>query len=230
MCECGFNAAITIQSAFSSIHPQKLLFPLFQCLFALLLSILVPMPVKRYSSKEPIVFLYVMVPYIIFMNLLMFGSCIFNSFITFFKSFGISTIYFCIIYGIFGSVAVVIKNRNSGAGDLFRRIRFMLPVFYVMNIGAIYGAYYFYNSTEIITCIARPDMTWWTILYGCLMSTVITFINEGMANWEKWKNSLSEGEKLHNAYQRSKLLGLKGQINPHFLFHRFNTLSGLIEE
>jgi LytS/YehU family sensor histidine kinase len=59
---------------------------------------------------------------------------------------------------------------------------------------------------------------------------VITFINEAMANWENWKNSLSEGEKLKNAYQRSKLLGLKGQINPHFLFNCFNTLSGLIHE
>jgi LytS/YehU family sensor histidine kinase len=59
---------------------------------------------------------------------------------------------------------------------------------------------------------------------------VITFINEGMANWEKWKDSLSENEKLTNAYQRSKLLGLKGQINPHFLFNCFNTLSGLIQE
>ena len=29
---------------------------------------------------------------------------------------------------------------------------------------------------------------------------------------------------------RSKLLGLKGQINPHFLFNCFNTLSGLIHE
>lgn len=73
-------------------------------------------------------------------------------------------------------------------------------------------------------------MIWWTILYGCIMSTLITFINEGIANWESWKNSLSEGEKLKNAYQRSKLLGLKGQLNPHFLFNCFNTLSGLIDE
>jgi len=79
-------------------------------------------------------------------------------------------------------------------------------------------------------CVPMTGMVWWTILYGCIMSTVITFINEGMANWENWKNSLSESEKLKNAYQRSKLLGLKGQINPHFLFNCFNTLSGLIQE
>lgn len=176
------------------------------------------------------IFLWVMFPYIMVMNLLIFGSCLFNSPVIFLKSFGLSVLYFSFVYGVFGTVAVLIRNKNPGAGDLFRRIRIMLPVFYIMNIGAIYGAYFFFNSTGWIECPTRPSMIWWTILYGCVMSTVITFINEGMANWEKWKNSLSESEKLNNAYQRSKLLGLKGQINPHFLFNCFNTLSGLIEE
>ena len=73
-------------------------------------------------------------------------------------------------------------------------------------------------------------MLWWAIVYGCIVSSALTFINEGVANWEEWKASLSETEKLKNAYRRSKLLGLKGQINPHFLFNCFNTLSGLIHE
>lgn len=188
------------------------------------------MQVKRYSKQEPMVFLWVMIPYMMIMNLLIFGTCVFNSVLIFLKSFGTSAIYFSLIYGVFGSIAVIVKNKNPGAGDLFRRIRIMLPLFYLMNIGAIYGVYYLFDYTGIIECPTRANMIWWTILYGCLMSTVITLINEGMANWEKWKNSLSEGEKLNNAYQRSKLLGLKGQINPHFLFNCFNTLSGLIEE
>lgn len=188
------------------------------------------MSVKRYSSQEPVVFAWIIIPYITFMNLLIFGTCIFDTLPVFLKIFGISTLYFFIIYSVFGSVAVVIKNRYPGPGDLFRRISLMLPVFYVMNFGAVTGAFYFFKSLSILHCVPRMDMIWWTILYGCIMSTLITFINEGMANWEKWKSSLSESEKLKNAYQRSKLLGLKGQINPHFLFNCFNTLSGLIEE
>ena len=188
------------------------------------------MPVKRYSKQEPIVFLYVMVPYIFIMNLLIFGNCIFESVGIFFKSFALSAIYFCLVYGVFGSVAVMIRNQNPGAGDLFKRVSIMLPVFYAMNIAAIFGAYKFYDAFHWLSCPTKPNMLWWTILYACIMSTVITFINEGMANLEKWKNSLSESDKLKNAYQRSKLLGLKGQINPHFLFNCFNTLSGLIEE
>lgn len=73
-------------------------------------------------------------------------------------------------------------------------------------------------------------MLMWSVIYGCLMSTIITLINEGVANWEVWKASITENEKLKNAYQRSKVLGLRGQLNPHFLFNCFNTLSGLIQE
>jgi LytS/YehU family sensor histidine kinase len=62
------------------------------------------------------------------------------------------------------------------------------------------------------------------------MSTIITFINEGVSHWEVWKASLSETDKLKSLYQQSRVLGLKGQINPHFLFNCFNTLSGLIQE
>jgi LytS/YehU family sensor histidine kinase len=84
------------------------------------------------------------------------------------------------------------------------------------------GCLAFYDAVQWVECDTLHTMRWWTILYACMMSTVITFINEGMANWQRWKDSLSENEKLRNAYQRSKLLGLKGQINPHFLFNCFN--------
>ncbi len=188
------------------------------------------MAVKRYSEKEPLVFIWIAIPYMVGMNLLIFGKCLFSSWATFGLSFLCSTIYFFMVYGIFGTVAVRIKNAYPTAGDLFKRISIMLPAFYLMNAPAIAGLFYLYDYTGWVDCMTRHNMIKWTILYGCVMSTVITFINEGMANWEKWKKSLSQADKLRNAFHRSKVLGLKGQINPHFLFNCFNTLSGLIQE
>jgi two-component system, LytTR family, sensor kinase len=188
------------------------------------------MSIQRYSNKEPLVFAWIAFPYIVFMNLLIFGICVWGSWITFGLSTIISSIYFSIIYAIFGRVAVVIKNTYPGAGDMFKRISIMLPVFYLMNIFSVQGIFLLYDYTGWISCAVSSGMTGWTILYACVMSTLITFINEGMANWQNWKDSLSKAEKLRNAYQRSKLLGLKGQMNPHFLFNCFNTLSGLIQE
>jgi two-component system LytT family sensor kinase len=184
----------------------------------------------RYSKKEPLVFGWVMIPYILVMNMLILGSCIFNSALEFGKSFLGSGLYFLVIYFIFGLVAVFIRNRFPSAGDLFKRIAIMLPIFYLMNIGSMTALYLSYVYVPILDCGVKPNMFWWAVLCGCILSTVITFINEAIANWENWKASLAETEKLKNAYQRSRLLGLKGQINPHFLFNCFNTLSGLIPD
>jgi two-component system, LytTR family, sensor kinase len=188
------------------------------------------MALKRYSKKEPLVFIWIMTPYIIGLNALVFGGCIFNSFAVFAKSFLYTGVFMMLIYFVFGLVAAFIQKRFSGAGYMFKRIVFMLPAFYVMNILAIAGLFCFYNQLALLSCTTRPGMLLWSIIYACVMSTVITFINEGVANWEAWKASLTETEKLKNVYQRSKVLGLKGQINPHFLFNCFNTLSGLIQE
>lgn len=188
------------------------------------------MALKRYSKKEPLVFVWIMVPYIVFLNLLMFGSCIFNSLALFAKSFLFSGIFIFVIYFLFGLVATLIQKRFSTAGELFKRIAIMLPVFYLMNCIVISALFYLHTRLQLLSCTPKPDMLLWSIIYACLMSTVITFINEGVANWEAWKASITETEKIKNVYQRSKVLGLKGQINPHFLFNCFNTLSGLIQE
>ncbi len=188
------------------------------------------MAVKRYSTKEPQVFFLIMVPYVLIMNLILFGTCIFSSLGQFARGMAYNCIYFFIIYFIFGSVAVFIRKRFKADSDLFRRIGIMLPVFYLMNFGAISGLLTIHRNFALLDCATKPFIFGWAVLYGCIMSTVITFVNEGLANWENWKASLAETERLKNAYERSRLLGLKGQIKPHFLFNCFNTLSGLIHE
>jgi len=141
-----------------------------------------------------------------------------------------SLIYFFIIYFVFGLVAAKIRRMYPAAGDLFKRISIMLPIFYIMNAFTIYGVILLYANINLLTCPIKFSMAWWAVLYACIMSTGITFLNEGVANLDIWKASLSETEKLRNMYQRSRVLGLKGQINPHFLFNCFNTLSGLIDD
>jgi len=185
---------------------------------------------KRYSKNEPWIFVWIMIPYVIAMNLILFGSCIMRSLSEFSAAFLTSTIYLFACYFVFGLGAIQIRKQVPAAGDLFKRISIMLPVFYVMNIGLVNGIIFLYNHVHLISCNVKHGIMWWGVLYGCIMSTGITFLNEGVANFEIWKSSLNETERLRNMYKRSKLLGLKGQINSHFLFNCFNTLSGLIDE
>jgi two-component system LytT family sensor kinase len=176
------------------------------------------------------VFLWVMVPYATGMNMILFGSCLLHSLSQFLLAGLYSLVYFFIAYFVFGLVAAKIRRIYPAAVDLFKRIRIMLPVFYIMNMFMVYGAILLYANVHLLNCTVKFEMAWWATLYACVMSTGITFLNEGVANLEIWKASLSETEKLRNMYERSRLLGLKGQINPHFLFNCFNTLSELIDD
>ena len=188
------------------------------------------MQVSRYSNNEPLVFLWVMAPYVFFMNWLLFGNCIFSSLKVFFSAFGLSLLYFALIYFVFGMVAVLIKKRFPGDSEFFYRIGIMLPVFYLMNVLVVQGLYLFFENVSLLSCAPLRATEWWLSGFACLCSTVITFINEAMAGWEKWKASVTESTRLQNTFQKSRLLVLKRQINPHFLFNCFNSLSSLINE
>lgn len=188
------------------------------------------MPPKRNSFKRPQLFFIITLPYVMIANGLLLGSCAYSSLAVFLKSFGYSVIYMLFVHILFVWVAQRIRNRLAAHSDLFRRIAVMLPVYYLLNMAVIAGLVYLHKDMRLVNCLVNPAMYWWTVLYGCIISTVTIFIIEGLANWEKWKDSLAETEKLRNAYQRSRLLGLKGQINPHFLFNCFNSLSGFIHE
>jgi LytS/YehU family sensor histidine kinase len=55
-------------------------------------------------------------------------------------------------------------------------------------------------------------------------------LNEGLYRFERLKATATETEQLKKEYMHSQLLGLKSQMNPHFLFNGLNTLSSLIHE
>ena len=188
------------------------------------------MAIKRYSRLEPLIFIWFMGPYTILINLLLFGGCVLHSARTFFSYLGISLLYFALIYSVFGMVAVLVKKRFPGDHELFRRIAILLPLFYVMNLLTVQGVYLVYENLGKMDCPPRRMMEWWVTGYGCLSSSILTFINEAAVGWEKWKSAMAETGLLQSAYQRSRLLSLKRQLHPHFLFNCFNSLSSLIQE
>lgn len=188
------------------------------------------MPSNRYSEKELQVFLWILLPYTAGLNAIVLGECNYGSAGAFFIAFGLSSLYLAPTYFIFGLVAVIIKKRFPSNNELFKRIGVMLPVFYTMNVLMLTGLYAAYDYLKPAGCSPVTDNFFWAVAFCCFCSTVVTFLNEAVVNWQKWKASVIETEQLKNAYQKTKLLGLKGQINPHFLFNCFNSLSSLIAE
>lgn len=70
------------------------------------------------------------------------------------------------------------------------------------------------------------------LAYMCVgvLNVFLTFLHEGVARFERWRVSLLETEELKKTVKQGQLIGLKSQVNPHFLFNCLNSLSSLINE
>ena len=69
-----------------------------------------------------------------------------------------------------------------------------------------------------------------SVLMGVTLILLTTSIWEGQYIFDKWKESLAEKELLEQLQLQNEFDSLKSQVNPHFLFNCFNTLSSLITE
>jgi sensor histidine kinase YesM len=69
-----------------------------------------------------------------------------------------------------------------------------------------------------------------SVLMGITLILLTTSIWEGHYIFKKWKESLAEKELLEQLQLQNEFDSLKSQVNPHFLFNCFNTLSSLISE
>ena len=65
---------------------------------------------------------------------------------------------------------------------------------------------------------------------GIGKTLIATSMWESDYTMKQWKDSLAEKEKMEQLTIRQEFETLKSQVNPHFLFNCFNTLSSLISE
>lgn len=69
---------------------------------------------------------------------------------------------------------------------------------------------------------------------GVILTFIITLISttfwEGDYTLKEWKRSIAENQQLEQLTIKQEFETLKSQVNPHFLFNCFNTLSSLITE
>ena len=69
-----------------------------------------------------------------------------------------------------------------------------------------------------------------SIVVGLFITLVSTTLMEGEFIFRKWKETVAEKEIFEQLNLQQEFEHLKSQVNPHFLFNSFNTLSSLISE
>jgi two-component system LytT family sensor kinase len=188
------------------------------------------MKFPKYISQEYQLMLAILLPFSILLNFLIFGENYLSSISTFASTTLISLTIQSLAWQLHTIIAMRLSQRYPKDGETMKRIGvsllffFPLTAFVNTSIFALYwltgiGDYQF-DAKNYILAMAS----------GIGLNLLATFMHEGVANFEKWKVTLTETEQLKTEYAKSHLDGLKTQVNPHFLFNSINTLSSLINQ
>jgi two-component system, LytTR family, sensor kinase len=107
----------------------------------------------------------------------------------------------------------------------------ILGLLHVTLISITYIILFFtYDATHFLGYQLDPTRLYYALFSGLGLTMVATSMWESVYTIKQWKNSLTEKEQLQQLTIQQEFETLKSQVNPHFLFNCFNTLSSLIVE
>ena len=87
-----------------------------------------------------------------------------------------------------------------------------------------------YHITHFLGYVLDKDQLMIALYSGVGLTMVATSMWEAVYSINQWKSSLTEKERMQQLTIQHEFETLKNQVNPHFLFNCFNTLSSLISE
>lgn len=189
-----------------------------------------PLAIPKFHTRDFTVLVASMMPFSVLMNYILYGGDYFHSVAQFLLTTVVTFLYLGSGFISYGVVAVSLRTRFPEDHQTFKRLVICLGIFYLMS--AIYMTvllwgydflnFYGYEYMENDFVKAYLSLV--------VINTFLTFLNEGIYRFEKFSTTIKETEQLKKEYMQSQLLGLKSQMNPHFLFNGLNTLSSLIHE
>jgi len=90
--------------------------------------------------------------------------------------------------------------------------------------------FYTYDATGFLGYTLDWAQLRTALLIGVALTLIATTMWEADYTYTQWKRTIAEKEKMEQLTIRQEFETLKSQVNPHFLFNCFNTLSSLISE
>ncbi len=183
-----------------------------------------------YSKKETLIAVFFLPPFAFLLNYVMFGNEYFSSLKNFFLATILTLAIILLTYISCGMVAIVLSNRYPKYSETFKRISIGLVAYVAIMVAAISIIFWGYDYVNFLGYQLNMNQYAWCLIIGVFCNILATSLNEGAAFFEKWRKLVDEAENLKKENLQSQLEGLKGQVNPHFLFNSLNSLSSLISE
>jgi sensor histidine kinase YesM len=183
-----------------------------------------------YSRKEWVMAVILMPPFALLLNFVLFGIQYFSTLRNFLIPTGITLAVITLVYVCCGMVATMLRNRFPKYSQTFRRIAIGLGIYITIMIAALSIIFWGYDYIGFMGYQINLDKYVWTLIVGIFCNIMAISLNEGAAFFERWRQVVDEAEQLKKENLQSQLEGLKGQVNPHFLFNSLNSLSSLISD
>ena len=183
-----------------------------------------------YSRKEWLIAVITLPPFAVLLNFVLFGIQYFTSLKNFLIATGITLLVITVVYVCCGMVAVMLRNRFPKYSQTFKRITIGLLIYMSLMTAAISILFWGYDYLGFMGYQINLSKYAWTVIVGIFCNIMATSLNEGAAFFERWREVVDEAEQLKKENLQSQLEGLKGQVNPHFLFNSLNSLSSLISD
>lgn len=124
----------------------------------------------------------------------------------------------------------LLRNRFPLFGQLAERLGLSLVTHACIMIMVISTYCIFAQCTNLAGFEFQWENYLKALLAGFCMNLSSIGFHEGVYLFHNWRKTILEAEELKMNNLRSQLVGLKSQVNPHFLFNSMNTLSSLIQE
>jgi len=137
---------------------------------------------------------------------------------------------FILVYILCGMIAGILLNRFPKYSQTFKRIGISLLVYMLIMIAAVTFIFRGYDYIGYLGYEFNGNNYAWALVIGITSNLLATSFNEGAAFYERWRALVDEADNLKKENLQSQLEGLKGQVNPHFLFNSLNSLSSLITD
>ena len=184
----------------------------------------------QYTKSDSAIMLFVVVPWILVLNRLIIGPLYFQKLWIFLAATVITFIAMGVSWQVHTWIAVTIRDRFPRDSQATLRLLISIPLFILVTALLTTLFFWGYDAVKFPGVNFKASNYQTALIIGAVINVFTTIFHEAVSRFEQWKAALIENEQLKKEYMQSQLLGLKSQINPHFLFNSLNSLSSLINE
>lgn len=188
------------------------------------------MNLPRYTRKDLQIMAVILPLIVVFINVLLFNERFFLEPRLLFGSGLLVLIIMAAAWFGFTWIAVTVRNRLPQASQRLQRLGVTIVLIAIVQALVITFFFRGYSYLRLFGYELNESKYYWALSVIFFLNILTTLIHEGLDSFERWKATVVETEQLKKAYMESQLLGLKSQVNPHFLFNSLNSLSSLIVE